>query len=290
MKEKFKIMTPRDIFLAIIVALAWGSNFIAVKFAIIELPAILALALRFVLTAILLLPFVKIPQVNFKKLIISAIIFGVLYLGMLYYGMRLGLNTSLAVIIMQLNVPMSLIIAQLIFHEHLTKKAIIGTAIAFMGMLVIAGTPHFSGNMLAAGIVLFSAFFNALFNIQNKQLKSVPPLSLLFWNSFISSLFLILISLITEGNPIEFIQGVKEMSTWIAIFYSALISGVLGISLWIYLLQKYPIYQVSPFNLLVPFFGVSLSVLILNEELSWYMIVGGIITIMGVGLTQVKRI
>ncbi len=283
-------MTLRDIFLAIIVALAWGSNFIAIKFAIIELPAILALSLRFTLTAFVLLPFVKKPEVEFKKLIVSAIIFGVLYLGMLYYGMRLGLNTSLAVIIMQLNVPMSVIIAQVIFNEHLTKKAILGTAIAFLGMLVIAGTPHFIGNILAAIIVFISAFFNAMFNIQNKKLKSIPPLSLLFWNSLLSAPFLVAISLITEGNPIEFIQDIKDMSTWIAIFYSALISGVLGVSLWIYLLQQYPIYQVSPFNLLVPFFGVSLSVLILKEDLSWYMIIGGMITILGVAITQVKRI
>jgi drug/metabolite transporter (DMT)-like permease len=45
-----------------------------------------------------------------------------------------------------------------------------------------------------------------------------------------------------------------------------------------------------PFNLLVPFFGISISILLLDEIPSWHVIVGGLITLGGIAVTQVKRL
>lgn len=277
-----------DIFLAILVAFAWGSNFIALKYTIIEIPGLLSVALRFSITALLTLPFVEMPhRTNFKSIYITALIMGIFYLGLLYYGLYLGLNINLAIITSQLNIPISVIIARFALKEHFTLSAAIGIFIAFLGMTIVVGSPHLGDNYHALIAVIFSAIFCALFNIQSRKLRTMSPLSLLCWTNLIAAPHLFIMSYLLEGNPFELMQG-TTLSLWAAIMYTVIFSGILGIGLWIYLLQKYPVHKVTPFNLLVPFFGVSLSIVMLEDIPSWHILLGGFITLCGVGLSQIR--
>jgi|GEM_PF-2990277 len=282
-------MKKLDILAAIAVVMAWGSNYIAVQYSLSELPSFLSLALRMLITGLLLLPFQPRLKINFKDLYIISIIGGVLYLSLLYYGLYLGLNTSLAIIIMQLNIPISFIIARIVLKEHFTRNSIIGIIMAFIGTIVVVGAPHISGNILAFIIVLSSTFFCAVFNIKVRQFKSVPPLAIVCWTSLISAPHLFLISYVMEGNPIPIILNSSHIS-WGATLYSILFASILCQGLWIYLLQKYPIHKVMPYNLLVPFAGVSLSVVYLGDAPCWHIIIGGIITICGIAVSQARAI
>ncbi len=282
-------MKLRDILLALIVAVTWGSNFIAVKIAISELPGFLALSLRFLITGIVLIPLAKIPKCSFKEIYSISIIFGIFYIALLYLGMHLGLNSSLAVILLRLNIPLSIIIASLTLKEEIPFKIICGIILAFIGMLIVVGTPHLSGNLSAAIIILFSAFFCALFNVESRKLRSkVNPLSLLCWTSLISAPHLLIISYLLEGDPIFLLSKITHVG-WMSTVYGAIISGIIGNALWIKLLQSYPVNIVMPFNLLVPLCGVFFSITILKEEPSWHIFLGGLITLLGVGITQIKK-
>ena len=281
-------MRKLDILIAILVAFVWGSNFIAIKMTVIEVPGLLTLAIRFLLTAIILLPFSPKPKIKFITLYKVSLVFGVFYMGLLYYGMHLGLNTNLTIIIMQLNIPISIVIAKFFLKEDVSLKSLIGIGVAFAGMLVVIGTPHLTGNILAAISIFIASIFYALFNIQSRQFKQIPALSLLCWPCLISAPHLFLLSYFVDGNPLDLIQGVSYIA-WISMAYSILISGIFGITAWIYLLQIYPVHKVLPFNLLVPFFGCSLSILILKEIPCWHILFGGVITLFGIAITQVKR-
>ena len=280
-------MKKFDIFLAVVVAFAWGSSAVAVKLTILEIPSFLSLAIRFLVAALILLPFVPRPKIPFKDLYLVSVIFGVLYLGMLYYGLELGLDASLAIIVLQLNVPFSIIIARFFLNEPLTMKTIIGIALSFLGVLVVVNTPHLSGLHLAAAVILCGTFFYALFNIQNRRFKNVPALSLVCWTNLIAAPHLFLISYFTEGNPFKLFSHVTHVSL-IALVYSVLVASFLSVALWVYLVQKYPINKVLPYNLLSPFFGVSLSMLFLGDKPSWHVYVGGAIILLGIAATQLK--
>lgn len=282
-------MKKSDILMALLVAIVWGSNFVAIKLTLIKIPGLLSLAIRFLLTALILLPFSKIPKVPFWKLYEVSGVFGILYMGGLYYGMHLGLNTNLTIIMMQLNIPISILIAKILLKEEVNLQALIGIGVAFLGMTIVVGTPHLTGNIFAALIIGMSSFFYAYFNILSRQLKAVPALSLLCWTSLISAPHLFFFSYFLEGNPFDLVKG-GGYTLWLATFYSVLISGIFGITAWISLLQRYKIHEVLPYNLLVPFFGCSLSILVLQEIPSWHIIVGGIITLLGIAVTQIKRI
>jgi len=277
-----------DILFAFIVAFAWGSNFIALKYTVIEIPGLLSVAIRFAITVLLTLPFAERPtRVNFQEIYITSLILGIFYLGMLYYGIYLGLNTSLAIITSQLNIPFSVIIARFALKEHFTLSSAIGIIIAFMGMVIVVGSPHLNDDYGALLFVLFSSLFCAVFNIQSRKLNHMKPISILCWTNLIAAPHLFLMSYLLEGNPLDLLQG-TSMNLWLALLYTIVISGIIGLSLWIYLIQKYPVYKVTPFNFLVPFFGISLTFLMLDEIPSWHIIGGGVVTIFGVLLSQMR--
>ena len=263
-------MKKLDIFIAILVAF------------------VLTLAIRFLLTSVILLPFTSRPKIKFITLYKVSLVFGIFYMGLLYYGMHLGLNTNLSIILMQLNIPISIVIAKFFLKEEVSLKSLIGIGVSFSGMLVVVGTPHLTGNILAATSIGIASVFYALFNIQSRQLKQVPALSLLCWSCLISTPHLFLLSYFIDGNPLDIIQGVSYMA-WGSMAYSVIISGIFGITAWIYLLQIYPVHKVLPFNLLVPFCGCSLSILILAEIPCCNIVFGGVITLFGIAITQVKR-
>jgi len=279
-----------DILLAIFVAFAWGSNSVAVKFNLGEVPAYLSLTLRFTITSLILLPFVKIPKIKFSDLYSIAIVFSIFYVGLIYLGINLGIDTSLAVIIIQLSAPISIIIARFKLHEHFTLNSIIGVALSFIGVLVIIGQPGRYNNQFQAIIILFIAtFFCALFNIQSRKSKNAQPLSLLCYINVIAAPHLFIISYFIEGYNIVNIISNAAPIFWYTLFYSIIVSGILSMTTWMYLLQKYPVYKVTPFSLLVPFFGTLLSTLFLNETLSWNFFIGGVVTIIGVYISNRKK-
>lgn len=280
-------MKKIDVFIAIIVIFCWGSNLIAVKYNISEVPSFLSLALRFLGVSLILLPFISKPKIKFTKLYSASIVFGVFYLGLVYYSMYLGINASLAVILMQLATPLSVVVARISLNELITRNAMIGMILAISGAIFVIGSPNSIGNTSAVIVILLAAFFNALFNIQSRKLKAVPPLSLLFWNSLIATPHLLVISYFLEGNPFELLQNTSTTFWW-ALAYSILAASLIGMSGWIYLLQKYPVYQVMPFTLLIPPIGIFLSIVGLNQTPSLNFLIGGIMTIIGVYITQMK--
>ena len=71
---------------------------------------------------------------------------------------------------------------------------------------------------------------------------------------------------------------------WLAVIYLALVMTALGYSIWYQLLGKYPVNQVMPFLLLLPVTTVMGGVILLGEELTPQIAVGGILAITGVAI------
>jgi O-acetylserine/cysteine efflux transporter len=76
---------------------------------------------------------------------------------------------------------------------------------------------------------------------------------------------------------------------WGAVLFAGLGSTVIGYGLWYYLVARYKVSRIVPFGLLTPAIGVASGVLLLGEILTWQKIVGGLITVSGVAIIQVRR-
>ncbi len=77
-----------------------------------------------------------------------------------------------------------------------------------------------------------------------------------------------------------------SISNWFQIFYLGAITSGLGYALWFYALKKIDASKLSVFNNFQPVLTAILSFLIFGTGVSLYFVVGGIMIILGVFLTQ----
>jgi len=77
-----------------------------------------------------------------------------------------------------------------------------------------------------------------------------------------------------------------DLYGWLAIIYLALITSVFGYSIWYWLLKQMEASQLTVLVNIQPIVAGILAVFLLNEQLSAIFIVGGLIILAGVTITQ----
>lgn len=281
-------MTPLHMMLAVLVSLLWGLNFIAAKIALGHFPIFLMLALRLLIVAFVILPFVKRPNISWNALWLISFTMAVFNTALGYGALRLGLDTSVAILIDQLRVPLAVLLGIIVLKENVRWKTSLGILITFVGTFFIIKSPQNIGNMLGLLCSFGGALGWAFYNLQIKQLGKIDVFALLGILCLMGSFQLFLFSLFFESNHLQLLVSASWQQIS-GIVYLALGGTIIGQGLWFYLLHRYDVSEVTPFSLLVSFFGIISSTLILGETLTWQLIVGGIIVISGIAIIVLRR-
>jgi O-acetylserine/cysteine efflux transporter len=96
-----------------------------------------------------------------------------------------------------------------------------------------------------------------------------------------------LASLLLEHGQLASLTAANNLG-WMTLAYTVVFGGVVGFGLWFWLLARCSIARVAPFGLLQPVLAAACSVLFLGERLTTALAVGGLITLVGVAITQLK--
>lgn len=280
-------MKPADLALTLFIMLVWGLNFVAAKWGLEQFPPILMIALRFAIVAILLLPFVKMPRDKMAGILALSFTLGGVHFGLMFTGLR-DLDASAAAIATQLQVPFAAIIAAVVLKDTLGWRRIAGMAIAFIGIVIMAGEPRFSDDLTPLFMVIAATFMWAVANIQIKKLGAVDGFALNAYLGLLATPQLLLASALLETGQIEAIRQADWLG-WLSVAYMAILVTLVSYALWFRILRRYPVNLAMPFTLLVPVFGVLSAVLLLNEPLGWRVVLGGIATIAGVAIIVLRR-
>lgn len=273
---------------ALLVVAIWGGNFVSAKFGMIHFPPFLLTALRFALVAAVLLPFVKIPRGKMKEVFVLSFLLGTGHFAFIIGGIYQGLDIPTAAIGGQMGVPFSCLLSTYFFRDKLGWWRSLGMAVAFLGIVLIAGTPQVVEHFGAFILVLIAAFFWAASNIYSKFAGKIPVLSLLAWMSLFCFPQVLLISFFVEDRQMTLLRSI-DLTSMLSITYSALLSSIVAYGLWYKLLSKYPVSQVAPYSLLAPLFSVIFGQMFFPVEFSWRAIIGGILTLVGVAIIVVRR-
>jgi O-acetylserine/cysteine efflux transporter len=75
---------------------------------------------------------------------------------------------------------------------------------------------------------------------------------------------------------------------WMALAYTIFVGGIAGFGLWFWLIGRCSMSRIAPFGLLLPVFALMSSVLFLGDRVTPKLIVGALLAISGVALTQVR--
>ncbi|CAA7628053.1 Permease of the drug/metabolite transporter superfamily [Candidatus Terasakiella magnetica] len=276
-------LSPRDSAAALLVVMLWGLNFVAVKLALHTLPPFLLTGLRFAVTAAILVPFFRPRRQQLGGILLLAAVLGFGHFGLIFFALS-RMDAATAGIAIQLGIPFSALLAWLVFDEHLGWRRAVGMTVAFGGVALLAGEPHRPGILPLLAVVV-SAMSWAWSNVVIKRIGAIDPLTLNGWVALFACPMLLGLSLAAETGQAEAIAATGWMG-WSGLAYTIIGSTLIAYSLWYRLIERHPMNRVVPFTLLGPAVAVTGGVLLLGEPLTWHKLVGGILTVGGVGIIQ----
>ena len=276
-------MSFRDILIAISVPILLGFGFVIAKPAMQHFPPYLLMGLRFTIPALILVWWFPMPKGLFLDLFKVSFIGSTLQYGLTYNGLNI-IDASSAVLLVQLEVPFGILIAFFLLKEIPKIKNLIGLAIAFIGVFILTGAPNLEGKYFGVLLTLSGAFTWSLGAVMAKPLsKKIGAFALMTWLCVFSGPLLILISIIVNGNPIQYILSANFYS-WITVIYLGFIMQPIAYGAWYYVLRKHPVNKIMPVLLLLPVTGLLTAIFLLGEEPAKQVFLGGAIILFGVGM------
>lgn len=213
------------------------------------------------------------------------ILSGLIGIFVMQYAYTVGSKLTIAANagIITLTIPVFVaILASFMLKEKLNAVRIISFVLAIIGVLLtsisdISGARFFTGQYFAGNMIfLFACLCCAFYNTYCKVLvdKKFTELEILVYSSIIGSIASIpiilfvepfhIVSFIHSGNIAVF--GILELSVFVY--------GIPAL-LFFYVLKRMDVTQAILGNYLLPFFIALLGIVLLNESISFLMVVGG---------------
>ena len=277
-------MNIKEILLILLVVLIFGTNFVAMKFGLEEMPPLLFVALRFTLVVIPLIFLVPPPKIHWTKIFAVGFFINTGQFALLFIAMQADISAGLASLLLQCQVPLTLMLSYLILAEKITAIQFSGIALALVGFIIFV--VQAGGNVTLLGIVLvFAAALSwALGNLVLKTAKQSNALHLVVWASLVPPIPMYTLSYFIESqSPLIIITSLSWLA-WLSVGYVAFLSTIVGYTIWSSLMAKHSAIQVTPFALLIPIIGMISASIVLDERLSSSEQLGTVIVLLGLML------
>lgn len=282
-------MPLRHVLLALLVVSIWGFNFVVIKLSVEALPPVLAAALRFAAAAFPAVLFVRPPKAPFWLVVAFGLSFGFLLYAFLNVSIAWGMPAGLSSIVLQTQAFFTMLMAFLLLGERPSRFQMIGAAVAFGGIAVIASDRVEGAGLLPLSLTILAAISWGLANVLTKKAGRVNAVAFTVWGSLAAPLPLLALSFMTEGWPA--ISAAIAGFSWsdaALIAFLAYPATLLGGGIWSWLLGRHPASVVAPFTLLVPITGLLSGYLVLGETVTPVEIAGALLVIAGLIVTLIK--
>ena len=269
----------------------WGLQQVVLKLAAPDISAVMQIALRSGLSALMVYPMIKLAKGTSlwgRDYLAAGILVGLLFAAEFFLvAQALRFTSAAHTVVLLYTAP---IFVALGLHWKLPSERLsliqwLGIACAFFGIAIAflfrpaasqsAASSALWGDALAllAG-VLWAATTIA---VRLTKLAEAPATQTLFYQLFIA--FLVLL-------PVAFFMGQATIH-WSVLSVTSLLFHTVVVSfasylIWFWLLKKYLASQLGVFSFLTPIFGMCFGVVLLNEHLELNFLVGTCFVLMGV--------
>lgn len=286
--------------LAVVPVLLAAPNGMSVKIATDGgVPAVWMSVLRFVVSALVLLPFVimarrRFTKRNMKYAALSGVAYGI---AVLSYTQAISLSQASYVSVISLGIPIFLMIYSVyLTKERVSRRALIGISVAALGSFIVVAAPLlFNGGVTSAFHPL--ATLLALVNVvlfplsiilAKKANESNLPITATFGVSasvvFALSLFVALVS----GIPFPSGAIAENPLIVIPILYGAIMVFVVAKTLTVASYRYIGSVAIGALQYLESFLSIILPILILREQMTIEMMIGGMLILAGVIVSELR--
>jgi drug/metabolite transporter (DMT)-like permease len=270
--------------MAIVVSLCflWGMAQVSIKVANRGVSPICQAALRSVVAALLVALWARIrglPLVHRDRTLLHGLTIGLLF-GSEFVFIYLGLSYTTAShgVIFLYTAPFFVAVGAHRFlpNEPLTRRKLAGLVLAFGGVALTLwdslGRPtrlQIVGDLMS----MTGGFLWAATSLYLKRVvrTSMTPSQMLFYQLGVSAVQLSLLSLLFEPRRILDLSPLVVSS----LAYQGIVVAFASYLVWFWLIQVYPVSNLSGFTFFTPIFGVLLGGLLLQEPLTAKLLAGG---------------
>ncbi|MGY2272457.1 MULTISPECIES: EamA family transporter [Pseudomonas] len=280
-------MLKKHLSLAVLVTLVWGVNFPITKLGLRAIDPFVLTGIRFALAALPLVFFIKRPAVKFSYVAAYGFIFGLGMWGVINYGIQVGVSPGIASLIIQLSVFFTMGWGFVLFKEKIRGAQMLGAVLALIGLAGIISTQEGNHAVLGVMLIVLSAVAWSVGNVIIKKSGVKEIFSFMVWASLIPPIPLFLTAWLMHGSAaFEGLQASLDLTAVLSILFQVYLATHFAYWGWNSLLKLYPVSTVAPLSLLIPVFGITSSMLILDERISTpnLISIGIIIVGLAVGL------
>jgi len=283
--------------LLFLTTLFWAGNAIAGKLAVGHISPFLLTSLRWLVASMVVLPIAYKYLANDWVLIRKRLVF-IFVLGAIGFSVfnnlmysALQTTTAMNVAIIQAALPASIFILNFLFYGlSATKYQMLGFPITVLGVLAIVSQGQWQVlgqlSFVAGDLLMLLAI--SCYGVYSVMLQTKPRIH---WLSLIAVLS---VSALVASLPFVVYESFNEQLIKpdglgiIVVIYTAVFASLLAQVFWIRGIELIGSNASSLFINLVPILGTLLAILLLNEKLYWYHLLGLILIIGGIALAQRK--
>ena len=226
------------------------------------------------------------PQIrpNLGKIFILGVLGMAVYQSLAYFAATLTTATNMG-IILSLMPLMSLAMAIISLGQRLTAGALVGALLSFAGVLVVVssgslGTLLEHGVNLGDAMMLIATLAYAVYStlLKKWQLR-LPPLVLLYLQVLVAVVVLLPLFVISDkvGPTLQNIP---------LVLYACLLASMLAPLAWMQAVVRLGPSRTTLFFNLLPLITALIAAVVLHEQLAWFHLVGGLLTLGGVVLSE----
>lgn len=277
-------------------AVFWGGTFVAGRQLAPLIDPYGAALLRFLLASILLLAWLywqlgRFPAIGRRQLLAVILLgaSGVLAYNLLFFAGLQTVEAGRASLIIAANPVLIALASSWLFREHLGPVRILGIGLSVSGAMVVIGRGDIlgllsggvgSGELMLLGCVVSWVVYTL---IGRRVLRGMSPLLAVTYSSLVGTLLLAAATLWRGGIATAALADVR---IWLNIAYLAVFGTVLAF-VWFYKgVHALGAARAGQFINLVPVSGVCLGAWLLDEPVTWSLLLGGLLVLLGLWLTN----
>lgn len=282
-------MNIRDFFILVMICVAWAFSTVLSKVVISDLnaPPLFYAAARFLIVALVCLPWVLPLPKPLWRIIVVGLCMGAGSFALVFIGLETATPSATA-IVSQLGVPITTVLSVIVLGEVIGWRRRLGIFLAFIGTMLVMWDPQGVSGSVGLAYVAGSAVCASVGAIMMKQMSKVRPLQFQAWVGLVSAVPLAIGSLVFE----EEVAARAINGGWTLVFavlFAALVVSVCAHTLYYGLIKKYEANMIAPLTLMCPLITIALGMAMTGDKLTINTVLGSAIALGGVLLIAIRR-
>jgi len=277
-----------------IVYVVWGSTYLGIKIAVdAGLPPLVSGGARFIVAGLLLAAVIAARQdaralrVSPRQLA-SAALAGTL---LLFGGNGLVMVAEQTVpsglaALMIAAVPLWIVVIRRVTGDRPSRSTIVGVLVGLAGLAVLClpGSSATGAGLVGIVLLVFAPIFWSMGSFLSSRVAMPDdPFVATVWEMLAGGSVMLVVGS-ARGELAGFSPAEVSPSGWLALAYLVVFGSIAAFTSYVWLLQNVRLSLVATYAYVNPVVAVFLGALILDEAVTWPILVGGAIVVLGVGV------